>query len=137
MVVGIARLHLMIPEAQGLKEKRAVLRSVKDRVRLKFNCAIAEVASQDDWQEAVIGFAVVANERAFVESMVDKIVNFVEELALAKMVHDEKEILVYGDEAIGEEPSHWEPSQPSPMARPGAGPARSGRPKIPVRGAKR
>ena len=134
MVVGVARLHLMIPEAQGLKEKRAVLRSVKDRVRLKFNCAIAEVASQDDWQEAVIGFAVVANERAFVESIVDKIVRFVEELAPAKLVHDEKEILVYGDEAIGEEIRHWEPPHASPGGRPAA---RAARPKIPVRGAKR
>ncbi len=134
MVVGVCRLHLMVPESHALKEKRAVVRSVKDRVRQKFNVAIAEVASQDDWQEAVLGFAVVANERKFVESVVDKVVLFVEELAMAKIVHDEKEFLVYGEEPIGPEAmTHWEPGQPSPMART----PRSQKPKIPVRGAKR
>ena len=141
MVVGVCRLTLMVPESHSLKEKRMVLRRIKDRTRLKFNVAIAEVGDQDAWQSAQIGYAVVANERGFVESMVAKIEAFIE--GLAKIVDDEKDYLTYGDgEMQSESFQHWEPEEPSPMAgRTGLdGTGRRGRrdrPKIPVRGARR
>lgn len=111
MVVGVCRLTLMAPESHSLKEKRMVLRSLKDRTRLKFNVAIAEVASQDNWQECVLGFAVVANDKAFVQEMVEKIIRFIDGLALAKMVDDEKDFIVYGEgEALSQDSyTHWEP----------------------------
>jgi len=112
MIVGVCRLTLMVPESHSLKEKRMVLRSIKDRTRLKFNVAIAEVGDQDNWQQAQIGFAVVANERGFVESMVAKIHNFIEHLAIAKIIDDEKDFVNYGEEEIGEKGwKHWEPDQ--------------------------
>ncbi len=111
MIVGVCRLTLMAPESHSLKEKRMVLRKIKDRTRLKFNVAIAEVGDQDAWQLAVLGFAVVANERGFVESMVAKIVNFIDSLAVAKIIDEEKDVIDYGDETLGEEPSHWEPEK--------------------------
>ena len=90
-----------------------VLRSIKDRTRLKFNVAIAEVASQDDWQECVLGFAVVANEKKFVQEMVEKVINFIDGLALAKIVDDEKDIIQYGEgEALStDDYAHWEPEK--------------------------
>src|SRR3954471_917676 len=97
MIVGVCRLTLMVPESHSLKEKRAVLRRIKDRTKLKFNVAIAEVGDQDAWQSAQLGFAVVANERGFVESMVDKIARFIEELAIAKVIDDEKDFVNYGE----------------------------------------
>jgi len=113
VIVGVCRLTLMAPESHSLKEKRMVLRSIKDRTRLKFNVAIAEVGAQDNWQEAVLGFAVVANEKGFVQEMVAKIVNFIDSLAIAKILDDEKDIIQYGE---GEELSqdggaHWEPDE--------------------------
>src|SRR4030095_8825295 len=113
MVVGVCRLTLMAPESQSLKDKRMVLRSIKDRTRLKFNVAIAEVGSQDDWQECVLGFAVVANEKKFVQEMLEKIINFIDGLALAKIVDDEKDIVHYGEgEALSQEDFvHWEPEK--------------------------
>jgi uncharacterized protein YlxP (DUF503 family) len=111
MIVGVCRLTLMAPESQSLKEKRMVLRSIKDRTRQKFNVAIAEVGSQDNWQEAIIGFAVVANEKRFVQEMVEKIVNFIDGLAIAKILDDEKDIIHYGEaEALSQDGfTHWEP----------------------------
>ena len=113
MIVGVCRLTLMAPESHSLKEKRMVLRSIKDRTRLKFNVAIAEVAAQDDWQECVLGFAVVANEKKFVQEMVDKVINFIDGLALAKIVDDEKDIIQYGEgEALSSDDyAHWEPEK--------------------------
>ncbi len=111
MVVGVCRLTLMAPESHSLKEKRMVVRSIKDRTRLKFNVAIAEVSAQDDWQEVVLGFAVVANDKPFVQGMVEKIVSFIDGLALAKMVDDEKDFIQYGEgEALSQDDyAHWEP----------------------------
>ncbi len=150
MVVGVCRLTLMVSESHSLKDKRMVLRRIKDRTRLKFNVAIAEVGDQDIWQSAQIGFAVVANDRAFVESMVDKIEKFIEHLGVAKIVDDEKDYVTYGEgEMTAEGFQHWESDEPSPMVSRGAAPAEGGRgggvgrggrrarPRIPVRGARR
>jgi uncharacterized protein YlxP (DUF503 family) len=105
-------VSLMMPESHSLKEKRMVLRRIKDRTRQKFNLAIAEVGDNDVWQSAQIGFAVVANERAFVESVVARVVNFIESLAVAKLIDDEKDFIVYGEELTsGDEWSHWEPAE--------------------------
>jgi uncharacterized protein len=115
MFVGVCRLTIMVPESHSLKEKRMVLRRIKDRVRLKFNAAIAEVDSQDAWQQAVLGFAVVANERAFVDEMLSRIVDFVEALAIAKIVDDEKDVVCYSDDELDSRSyTHWEPDSPSP-----------------------
>jgi uncharacterized protein YlxP (DUF503 family) len=110
MVVGVCRVTLMVEESHSLKEKRVIVRRVKDKTRLKFNVAIAEVGSQDAWQEAQLGFAVVANERGFVESIVTKVISYIE--TLAKVTNDEKDFVSYGDEGIsdGESP-HWEPDE--------------------------
>src|SRR2546429_4791457 len=60
MVVGIVRCELHLPAAQSLKDKRQVVRSIKERVRERVRAAVAEVEFQDLWQRAAIGIAVVA-----------------------------------------------------------------------------
>ncbi len=112
MVVGVCRVTLMVPESHSLKEKRMVLRRIKDRVTNKFNCAIAEVGDGDEWQSAEIGFAVVSNEYGFTQSMVHKILNFIEDLAVAKVVNDEQDFVHYGDELDSSGSyAHWEPEK--------------------------
>jgi hypothetical protein len=59
MVVGLLSVELHIPGAQSLKDKRMVLRSVKDRLR-KFNVAVAEVEHQNLWQRAGLGIVTVS-----------------------------------------------------------------------------
>jgi hypothetical protein len=110
MIVGVCRITLLAPDSHSLKEKRMVLRSIKDRTRLKFNVAIAEVGDQDAWQQMVLGFVVVANERGFVQKMIEKIVAYIDSLGMAKMVNDEKDLITYGEgEMTGEDYMHWEP----------------------------
>jgi uncharacterized protein YlxP (DUF503 family) len=102
----------MVPESHSLKERRMVLRKIKDRVQQKFNCAIAEVGDPDLWQSAELGFCVVSNDRGFSQSMVQKILQFIEDLAVCKITDDEQDFVVYGDELIssGDVP-HWEPEE--------------------------
>lgn len=95
MVVGVCRLTLAIPETEepGLKSKRSVVKRVIARTTNEFNIAMAEVEDNDVWQTAVLGFAVVANDHRFVNSVVDKVIHFVEELYLAEVEEFETEIL--------------------------------------------
>jgi hypothetical protein len=100
----------MVPASQSLKDKRMVLRRIKDRVANKFNCAIAEVGDLDDWQSAELGFAVVSNDLGFTQSMVQKVLQFMEDLAVAKITNDEQDYVQYGDQ-VGGEQAHWEPEE--------------------------
>jgi uncharacterized protein YlxP (DUF503 family) len=139
MFVGVCRLTLMCPDSGSLKDKRMVLRRIKDRVQLKFNVAIAEVGDQEAWQAAQLGFCVVSNERTFTETMVDKIVAFIDDLGMAKLMDDEKDIIAYGDGELETGQAHWEPEEPSPMGAGRAPVFGRARPKLklPVRGARR
>jgi len=95
MTVGIARVTLFLGEAHSLKEKRMVLRRVKDRAQQKFNLAIAEVGDNDLWQRAVLGLAVVGSGRRFTESALDEVVRFIREEA--EVTDVEREIQTFGD----------------------------------------
>jgi uncharacterized protein YlxP (DUF503 family) len=104
MTVGIARITLFVPESHSLKEKRMVLRRVKDRVRNKFNVAIAEVDEQDVWQRGVVGLALVGNDRRFVESALDEVVRFVRDLAETTDV--QRELLTF-NQPLAENDLGW------------------------------
>ena len=108
MVVGVCKVTLMVPESHSLKEKRMVLRRIKDRVQNQFNCANAEGGDQDDWQSAELGFAVVSNQLGFTQAMVQQVLQFLEDLAVAKVTDDQQDYVQYGEEVGGEVP-HWEP----------------------------
>jgi len=77
MYVGIAKLALVISEAHSLKEKRMVLRSIKDRVRERLSVVVNEVGEHDVWQRAEIGCAVVSSERAKALELIDEVVRVV------------------------------------------------------------
>jgi len=93
MVIGVCKLDLRIPENHSLKEKRHVLRKLIDRVRTRFNVAIAEVGDNDLWQRAQMGFCTVGNDRRHINSSLDKVIDFIEQMNLVEMVHTEIEII--------------------------------------------
>ncbi len=93
MVVGVCKLDLRIPENHSLKEKRHVLRKLIDRVKTRFNVAIAEVGDNDLWQRAQMGFCTVGNDRRHINSSLDKVIYFIEQMNLVEMVNSEIEII--------------------------------------------
>ena len=93
MVIGVCKLEFRIPENHSLKEKRHVLRKLIDRVRTRFNVAIAEVGDNDLWQRAQMGFCTVGNDRRHINSSLDKVIYFIEQMNLVEMVHTEIEII--------------------------------------------
>jgi len=93
MVVGVCRLRLALPENASLKGKRKVVKRVISRVRTTFSVAVAEVEDNDIHQTAVLGIAAVGNDHRYINSTIDKVVMFVEELYLADIVDHHLEII--------------------------------------------
>ena len=60
--IALLTLDLFIPEAQSLKDKRRVLKSLKDRLRQNYNVSVAEVGALDKWQRAVLALTAVSND---------------------------------------------------------------------------
>lgn len=79
----------MIHDAFSLKEKRSVVRKVKDRVRNRFNVSIAEVGDNDTWNRAEIGLTLVSNDQRLVNSTLDKVFAFIDELNVAEVADQE------------------------------------------------
>jgi len=78
MHVGRMRMDASLLAAHSLKDKRMVVKSLKDRIRNRFNVSVAEVDNQDLWQRATLGVAAVSGDRAFLEEALRKVLGFVE-----------------------------------------------------------
>jgi uncharacterized protein YlxP (DUF503 family) len=97
MVVGSGIMDVVVGGSRSLKEKRSVLRRILGRTRNEFNVSIAEVGAYNDWKRCRIGFSVVGNERGFVNSKMDKVLNFIESLNLADVVNVTTEMYSISD----------------------------------------
>ena len=94
-VVGVCEVTLGLTDIGSLKEKRSVMRRVVQRTRNRHPIAMAEVDELDSLSVGVVAFAVVSNDRRFVNSLVDRIVDFIEDLGLAPIEDYQLEILSY------------------------------------------
>lgn len=93
MIVGICKLDLRIFECRSLKEKRKVLRRIKDRTQNAFGISVAEVGAHDLWQRSELGFAIVGNEHGVIEGLLDKVEGFIEGLGGAHIIDRYTEII--------------------------------------------
>ena len=75
MTIGFCRLTLFLPNAVSIKNKRSLIKGLCTKTRQKFNVSVSEIDANDLWQKAVLGVAVVANESAFANSVISKVVN--------------------------------------------------------------
>ena len=92
MTIGILKLKLRMPNSNSLKEKRMILRSLKDRLK-KFNISIAEIDDQDKWQIVQLVATAVGVDKRIVNSMLSRVVNFIEKSALVELVDFGMEML--------------------------------------------
>jgi hypothetical protein len=89
MLIAAALIELVLHDAGSLKDKRRVLRSLKDRVRVNFNVAIAEIDDQDDLHRICLGCVTVGSDPRYVREALEKVVRFVDGLALGELVSDD------------------------------------------------
>lgn len=76
--VGLLELTFDVVEASSLKDKRRAIKSFKDRVRHRHNVSVAEVDGQDNHRRAVLAVSMVGNDRRYVESVLQQVVNAAE-----------------------------------------------------------
>lgn len=113
MHVAVCRFTLLVAESHSLKEKRSVLRRLKERTRA-LGVVVAEVGGQDTWQRAELAFAVLTGERDAALAAVAAVVGFVADQGLGEVAAVRREVVGYGDDWFaGAEPWH-------PAAVPGA-----------------
>ncbi|MBF0460812.1 MAG: DUF503 domain-containing protein [Magnetococcales bacterium] len=93
MHVAVLELRLDLPGIRSLKEKRSIVKSILERVRNRFQVAVVEVAHQDHWQTAGLGFATLGNDVAVLQGQLQKIVQFIETDAASVVVDFRVEFL--------------------------------------------
>ncbi|HET8627890.1 MAG TPA: DUF503 domain-containing protein [Thermomicrobiales bacterium] len=93
-VVGVCRLMLHLPESHSLKDKRRVLRSLKDRLSNTYSVSVAETGAQDVWQSAELLVACAASDARHAEEVLGKVVAFAGEYHLpVELLDAETELL--------------------------------------------
>ncbi len=92
MFVACLTIQFHLPGCASLKEKRFVLRSLKDRLRNRFNVALCETGYQDKWQRSEIVIVTVAGSRRGIDKTVQPIITFIEKEKRAVLIEIEKEI---------------------------------------------
>ncbi len=80
MPIGLLTLEIHIPDARSLKDKRRILRSLKDRLRGHFNVAVAELEHQDLWQRSVVGVVGISSDERHLEQSMEEVVQESERL---------------------------------------------------------
>jgi uncharacterized protein YlxP (DUF503 family) len=77
MFIGVCTIEVHVPESGSLKTKRHSIRSLKDRIRNKFNVSVAEVEDNDLWQKASLAVAAVSNDKSHLNQTLDHVLNLV------------------------------------------------------------
>jgi len=93
MPIGLLTLEIHIPDAHSLKDKRQVLRSLKDRLRARFNVAVAELDHQDTWQRAQVGVVSLSNDAAHLDQSLRAVFDEAEQLLGRELISHDLEII--------------------------------------------
>lgn len=78
MKIGLCVIELYLPGNNSLKGKRQILKSIKDRIRNKFNVSIAEIEANDKWRKTKLGVVTINNESTQVSNILQSVINFVD-----------------------------------------------------------
>ena len=93
MIIGLLTLDLLIPYCGSLKEKRTAIKSVKDKIRTKFNVSIAEIDFQDKWQRARIAVVQVGNDYQYIEKNLNSVFAIIEANGIIEITNHSVEYL--------------------------------------------
>lgn len=86
MIVATLELRILVRDARTLKDKRRVVKSLKDRIRHRFPVSIAEVGSLDSRQQSDLGVAIVSNASRHATAVLSKVADFVRQSVVAEVV---------------------------------------------------
>jgi hypothetical protein len=93
VVIALLTLDIHLPHAHSLKDKRMVVRSLKDRLRSKFNVSVSEVDHQDLWQRSQVSVVTVGSDEGFLRKVLDDATEEAERIAPECMIQSNIEIV--------------------------------------------
>jgi uncharacterized protein len=93
MVVGVLKIAFFLRGSRSLKDKRHVLKKMKDRLIARFNIAIAEVEANDTWERFYLGVAALGDDRRQVNSILDTVKSELNDSCLAQVVDSKFELI--------------------------------------------
>lgn len=93
MPIGLVTLEIHIPDARSLKDKRQVLKSLKDRLRSRFNVAVAELDHQDTWQRSVVGVVGISAEEGHLAETMGSVLEASEQVLGRSLISHEIEYI--------------------------------------------
>jgi uncharacterized protein YlxP (DUF503 family) len=91
--IALVTVELFIPLAHSLKEKRSVVRSLRDRLRGHFNASVAEFGYRDKWQRALIGVCMLNWDKRKLEADMARVRQLCEEMPRIEIVDISQEWL--------------------------------------------
>lgn len=72
-IIGVLTLEIFVEDSHSLKDKRHVVKGLKDRLRHKFNVSVAEIEGHDTWQRSVVAAVTVSNDKVFAEKVLQSV----------------------------------------------------------------
>jgi uncharacterized protein len=93
MTIGVLQIEMTVTDAMSLKDKRRVVKSIKDRIGNGYNVSVAEVGAQDEHRRCILGMAMVGTDRQYVEGALSKLVDFVRATPQVSLVDYQIEML--------------------------------------------
>ena len=107
MHVGVCRFGLVVAHSHSLKEKRSVVRKLRDRVRERFQIGLVEVGGQDTWQRAELAFSVLTSTRDAAEAALTGVLGFVAHQGTGEISAVKREVVSFGEDWFSDaEPWH-------------------------------
>lgn len=91
--IAVLTLELYIPSAESLKDKRQVVKSIKERVKAHYNISIAEFGETEKWQTATLAICTVGNDRRKLGQTLQAILNKIDNWRQADITHQQIEYL--------------------------------------------
>ncbi|WP_282924510.1 DUF503 domain-containing protein [Peptoniphilus genitalis] len=93
MIIAICTCEIFIFNANSLKSKRSVVKSIIEKSKNRFNISIAEVGENDKWQKSIIAFSTISNNQKIVEETIEKVINLFDSYSEIEIINIKREIL--------------------------------------------
>lgn len=93
MKIGVLQIEISVTDAMSLKDKRRVVKSIKDRIANGHNVSIAEIGALDEHRRSILGLAMVGNDGRYVEGALSKLVDFIRSVPQVSLLDYQIEML--------------------------------------------
>ena len=93
MLLGVSTVNLYFPDSHSLKDKRSIIKSVKSRIRNKFNVSVSEINHYPLWKNTTLGIACIGNEKEYLNQVLNEVIKFIDYQNKLKLIDFKTTIL--------------------------------------------